>query len=528
MRRIVALSLMSFALLAAAPAYAQIEGCTFFKRQIDVLVASGGAVVTPSNNDPAVILLSPGLGARCYAIFVANADRANRFAFSDFVKKFEGSRTDEQSGTAGASSGTTSVVSQGPAAKVLSVAAEYGAITQAVNGQVVTIRGNLAGVPSALVKHDIFPYCVGAEARNDFCAPGSMLSILRRVSLGVSFDMARETQTTAIASGAASAGTTQPVTFTANRNDISAVSGRIELWNRRDITSKAFVEKWKSLIPAAIDRSSADLLAAAGTFYDSLTMEAGFDQWRTTHLARLRAAGATRDRQQVVDALTNALRDLLTLTTDRAAVQAQADAAIAAYSRFFLAQDELLDSLNTTVVSFEYANNRPVGQPVTTDLRLIADIPLAERTKLVLNGAVTLYDNPKSIAAAGVARLRDAQVAAELDQSLGDSAITGPLVFTLAGYYQYQHSPAVLNVDPTNPVPGVAFVGLSPNASTVFTTTGNIALGQARLTFTPPGSGVKIPVSVTFANRSELIDKAFWRAQVGVTYDFDSLFAVFK
>src|SRR4029077_18073190 len=74
MRRIVALSLMSFVLLAAAPAYAQIEGCTFFKRQIDVLVASGGAVVTPSNNDPAVILLSPGLGARCYAIFVANAD----------------------------------------------------------------------------------------------------------------------------------------------------------------------------------------------------------------------------------------------------------------------------------------------------------------------------------------------------------------------------------------------------------------------------------------------------------------------
>jgi len=443
------------------------------------------------------------------------------------VKKFEGSRTDEQSGTAGGSSGTTSVVSQGPAAKVLSVAAEYGAITQAVNGQVVTLRGNLAGLPSALVKHDIFPYCVGAETRNDFCVGGSLLSLLRRVSVGVSFDMSRETQTTAIASGAAGA-TTQPVTFTANRNDISAVSGRIELWNRRDITSKAFLEKWKALITAAIDRSSADLLAADGAFYDNLTMEPGFEQWRTTHLARLRAAGATRDRQQVVDALANALRDLLTLTTDRAAVQAQADAAIAAYSRFFLAQDALLDSLNTTVVTIEYANNRPAGQPITTDLRLIADIPLADRTKLVLNGGVTLYDNPKSIAAAGVARLRDAQIAAELDQSLGESAITGPLVFTLAGYYQYQHSPAVLNVDPTNPVPGVAFVGLSPNANIVFTTTGNIVLGQARLTFTPPGSGIKIPVSVTFANRSELIDKAFWRAQVGVTYDFDALFAAFK
>ena len=74
MRRIVA---GLFLLLAASPAYAQIEECTFFKRQIDALVVGGGAPVTPSSNDPAVVLLSPGRGARCYAIYVANADRAN-------------------------------------------------------------------------------------------------------------------------------------------------------------------------------------------------------------------------------------------------------------------------------------------------------------------------------------------------------------------------------------------------------------------------------------------------------------------
>jgi hypothetical protein len=524
MRRIVA---ALFLLLAAAPAYAQIEECTFFKRQIDALIATGGAPVNPPSNDPAVIMLSPGRGARCYAVYVANADRANRLAFSDFVKKFEGSRTDEQSGTTSGTSGTTSVVSQGPAARVLSIAAEYGAITEAVNGQVVTVRGNLAGVPSALVKHDIFPYCVGAESRNDFCVGGSMLSLLRHVSIGVSFDMSRETQTTAIAS-VATGGAAQPVTFTPNRNDIEGISARVELWNRRQTTSKAFLEQWKARIPAAMDRSATDLLLIAGKFYDDVTSQPGYDQWHASHLARLRAAAMTRDRQQVIAALNDALRDFLTtLATDRDAVQAEAEAAISAYSRFFLAQDELLDSLSTTVVTLEYANNRPAGQPVTTDVRLIADIPIADRTKLVLNGGVTLYDNPKAIASAGVARLRDAQVAAELDQSLGASAITGPLVFTLAGYFQYQHSPAVLNVDATNPVPGVAFVGLSPNASTVFTTTGNIVLGQARLTFTPPSSGIKIPISVTFANRSELIDKATWRAQVGVTYDFDSLFAAF-
>jgi hypothetical protein len=192
-----------------------------------------------------------------------------------------------------------------------------------VNGQVVTLRGNLAGVPSALVKHDIFPYCVGAEARNDFCVGGSMLSLLRHVSFGVSFDMTHETQTTAVAAGTGSAGT-QPVMFTANRNDISAISARVELWNHRQITSTAFLEKWKAQIPAAMDRSATDLLVIAGTFYDDVTSQTGYDPWHVKHLALVRAAAATRNRQQIVAALDDALRDFLTLVTDRAALQAEA------------------------------------------------------------------------------------------------------------------------------------------------------------------------------------------------------------
>ena len=45
------------------------------------------------------------------------------------------------------------------------------------------------------------------------------------------------------------------------------------------------------------------------------------------------------------------------------------------------------------------------------------------------------------------------------------------------------------------------------------------------IVLTPPRSGVKVPVSVTYSNRTELIDKPTWRAQIGITYDFDSLFA---
>jgi len=51
-------------------------------------------------------------------------------------------------------------------------------------------------------------------------------------------------------------------------------------------------------------------------------------------------------------------------------------------------------------------------------------------------------------------------------------------------------------------------------------------LFQAKLTLAPVGSNIKVPVSVTYSNRTELIEKPTWRGQVGFTYDFDSLFAL--
>src|SRR5438046_4728865 len=56
--------------------------------------------------------------------------------FEDLARRIESSRTDKQAGSTGASAGSTSIVSQGAVAKTLSVAAEYGALTQSIAGQV--------------------------------------------------------------------------------------------------------------------------------------------------------------------------------------------------------------------------------------------------------------------------------------------------------------------------------------------------------------------------------------------------------
>ncbi len=62
----------------------------------------------------------------------------------------------------------------------------------------------------------------------------------------------------------------------------------------------------------------------------------------------------------------------------------------------------------------------------------------------------------------------------------------------------------------------------------MFTRTGDIYLAQARLVVTPNGSSITVPFSLTYSNRTELIDKPAFRGQVGINYNFDALFAGLK
>ncbi|MND07777.1 hypothetical protein D3C83_299980 [compost metagenome] len=49
-----------------------------------------------------------------------------------------------------------------------------------------------------------------------------------------------------------------------------------------------------------------------------------------------------------------------------------------------------------------------------------------------------------------------------------------------------------------------------------------------KLSLAPGATGIKIPLSLTLSNRTELIDKPTWRGQLGLTYDFDSLLSALR
>jgi hypothetical protein len=504
---------------AAVPAFAQIdvEQCTSYQRRITAVVKDeSGADVN---------LVDIGQTPHCFMLFAAGQDRLDRNAFKAFVARLEGSRADKQTSASTPTAGGTSPVAQGPAARVLSVAADYGVLTQTVSKRVVTVRGNLAGLPTALVQKDIFPYCAGNERLRGYCVEGSALGILKRFSFSVSFDPSRpqalNAQSTAAQPAAAD---TQPVTFTGNSREISAYGGRVEIWNRRNASTPEFADAWKKKVGAALDTASAELLATAGDLVGEVMDLKEYEDWRKASLADVRAAN--KDRAKVAAALTSALTKLVAVASKEIPdFDSRLTGGLNAYSRFFLAQDELIEPIaKKNVLAFEYTHARPALQASTSNYRFIFDHPFSKKTTLVANAAFTFYDSVPA-GQTIVKKYRDAQAGAELDHSLGDVAILGPAVLSVAAYYQYQHSPALLTVDPATPLSGVTFVGLPTDAKKVFTNTGNIILVQTRLSLVPTGSAVKVPLSITWSNRTELIDKPALRGQIGISYDLDSLFA---
>lgn len=514
-----------FALAIASPCYAQgFDQCRSYQDAINT-ITTGNAMEADAAAQKLVTIESNG---RCFAIVVAGDRRLNDLIFQQFVRRFESSRTDKEEGASASGTSGTSVISQGPAAKVLSAAVEYGAATRAVDGQVITLRGNAAGLPSALVRKDVFPYCAPGTAGSEFCVGTSVLSMLRRVSFSVSFDTAQGTQVTGTPATANSTAPTQTATFTAQRNQISAASARIELWNRRDVTSQDFQDRWREKVGAAMALPSTELLVDAGAFLDPMVDTPGYSAWQISSKAAILAARP--DRARIVTALTTALQErIVRVRAEHPSIDTLAADALAAYSRYFLEQDDLIDSLSAkNVLALEYTDSQPIGQVGTSNVRLILDLPLTKRTKMVANGAVTVYDSLPSNTTADVTRYRDAQFGLQLEHGLGAQSIVGPAVASVAVYYQYQHSPALLEIDPLKPIPGIGFSGLPPNARTILADKGHIWLGQAKLSLTPPGSSIKVPLSMTVSSRTELIDKPTWRGQVGLAYDLDSLLGALR
>jgi hypothetical protein len=445
-----------------------------------------------------------------------------RASFPSFVKALESLRTDKQSGASAGTGASTNLVSKGSTAKILSIAAEYGGLTETVSKQLVTVQGSADAIPAALIRHNLVRYCPTRGTPD--CGSSTLIQTLQRFSYAVSFDTGASAQNVSGSANAAAGETALPVLFSADSRAITAVTVRAVLVNARDRVSKSYQEAWKDKVlksPGALNAAAQRLLQSAGGFLTIVTDDPAYAPWQSDTIRLL--AAASRDQvQKTWDAQLQALIELL--RPRHPDLLEKAAEAVTAFRAFRFEEDAVVATLQKPVATLQYDYKRPLNQPVTSTLRFVFDKGLADGWSFTANTAVEAYHDRPSSFVPGRGYVRDAQVAVQFQKDLGTVNLLGAAAIAGTYYFQYQYRPSILNVTPGTSIAGISLIGLPSTATQVFATKGHIQVGQVRLVLGPEKSSARFPISISYSNRTELIERPAWRGQIGVSYDFDSLF----
>jgi hypothetical protein len=429
--------------------------------------------------------------------------------YDKFLQQVENFRQDLQLGSDPSSQGTTTIVSKGVAAQVLSLATQYGAVAQTTSQTTSTFRVNFLGIARLLNGNaDQFPYC----AVYDYKCESNSAKFLRSISAGISFYT--------------NPSTTPPAGSSGNQSTLQVSSKTVAGWNakydfhvkRKDIYSgyAAAYEKGINDSKTNLSASAVAFTLAVNIFNQELANSDLYRDWLAKYTAKL----GNDNGDQIKGDMQSALDDLSNIVSNNSKLKGEAQDALSKMSDYFANRDKILgDYLNTVTFSLEYNNNRPISQPTLSTARFILSAHPSS-FQLTANAAVQWYDQ---ILQSNVSRLRSAQAAVQFDRQFGkpDSAIM-PTVS--AGYYfQYMVANALLTLPSSAFAPGTT-IPLPGNASELLNTKGAINIGQVKATFRIRNTGINFPIALTFSNRTELIKASDVRGNFGITYDLDSLF----
>ena len=118
-------------------------------------------------------------------------------------------------------------------------------------------------------------------------------------------------------------------------------------------------------------------------------------------------------------------------------------------------------------------------------------------------------------------RVHYGQVSTEYDRTLSGKDKSVQTQFSLAGYWQYQPNPSILNIPAGTVAPGTNIQ--LPNGTQEFVgTAGSLWVTQTKLTIKAAG-GINIPIGVSWSNKTDLLQGSKVGAQVGISYNFSSL-----
>jgi hypothetical protein len=442
----------------------------------------------------------------------------------------------QQNGSSSGSGGSTNLVSKSLSSRVLSFASEYGALTESSSGQTTTISGSLDGIPLALEGHTsgLFSECPVNLIAGE-CIPSSLFDALGRFSYSVALNTTQASQLKGTATGQAK-GTTQAVNVqsSGSAGTVSQITGKFVLM-RTAVKGADLQDALKSLDSHSALQSADDAMNAAAKTLKSYQKNAGenpgeaWAKWRDSafqHLSTVAIKDVVNEWHKQGDSLASVLEN--SGEEDKRPTEADVTQAAltfaSAFAEFNAAERNFYTKMQKPILSFEYDENRPASQPSNSVFRFIYNQDAFGWT-FTGNAAASIYDSTPSSSIPGAQRLRDIQLAFQGDHALPKFGILGTPTFSVSYYFQNQTSPAILNVNPSGPVSGVTFAGLSADAKQVYAQKGKISIGQLKISLGNSKSGLRVPLAITGSNRTELITKTKLGAQIGISYDFDSLFA---
>jgi len=413
-----------------------------------------------------------------------------------FLLDAEEQRTDKQTGGGPSNTGTTSLVVKGGAPAILGFAVENGGLTRTADGTTVTFRGNPIGLYKAL-RDKTFEetYLSGA---NDWATKA-----LKKASFALSFDTSR--------------GPT-PGVLTGDRNQLSSYALRYEFKNDRDPRNPKHDEAFEKFLA----QFGNDLALSIAGAYNALVEDVGGagstplkgnkfkDPVLQSWLEETSKAVASASAVDVEATWKAQLDKFPALDKFEASTRNTVENFADHFSSYLDARKKLLaDIAKGSVITAEFTQTRNVNSPNFSNFRFIAETGIfGGKADLTGNASFTIFN---SLPAGITSRVRDFQFAGQLDAPIKVGTI-GSFVFSFAGKYER----ALGNVTALDGT-------VLPN------TKGDIAVGQVKLTIpVKKGSGVSFPISVSFANRTELLREKEVRGHIGFTFDLDKIMAKFK
>lgn len=405
------------------------------------------------------------------------------------------SRGDLQIGATSGASGSTSAVLNPLLPAIFGLAIENGAITRTVSGTTITINVNPAGLVCAAK--------TGAGTAVALRQREACQRLWTRLGVTTSFDTTRGEKKT------------QLTDLEALRGQFAELAVRYELLNRRDVS----FERVREVADPFLDKAGA---LAATQQHLARALESSTSRVESELVALVNSSpwkGSTGEvRRRMVEELVRKV------VADTKLPAEAAGPARTLWRESLEAYQQLEERIaGALVVTADYSLQRAdlatedlaggiVPQGVRPPNLHIARVVLAKsplpRLDVTSNFSVSLFDEKRP----GMPSVfRDIRLGVEGKFKLRGMTGYGRPALSFAGLYTYlNQSPLGLGITAPNGAP----IG-SP---------GHIGVFQTKLEFPAANNSVRIPLSLTFSNRTELIRESEVRAQIGVSFNLDSLF----